>query len=120
MFYVKQLFITQQKQSCALLHSTTSRILLEEGLEPKSNIFHVKVLQNPGLNVLYKLMHIQYVGTNCLSAVPLTSKANIIIRGLAVPLTFKNINGLVIGANFFSQSTNPLEKKSCHRGFYEA
>ena len=35
------------------------------------------------------------------AANPLISEANIFISGLAVPLTFKNVNGLVIEANFF-------------------
>ena len=42
---------------------------------------------------------------------PLISEASIFICGLAVPLTFKNVNGLIIEANFFRQSANPLEKK---------
>ena len=41
---------------------------------------------------------------------PLISEANIFASGLAVPLTFKNVNGLVIEANFFSESANALEK----------
>ena len=56
---MKELFIMQEKQPSALLHSTISRILLEEGLEPKSNIFHAEVVQYPASDVLYKLMHIQ-------------------------------------------------------------
>ena len=40
---------------------------------------------------------------------PLISKANFFTSGLAVQLTFKNVCGLVIEANFFSQSANPLE-----------
>ena len=35
----------------------------------------------------------------------LISDANIFVHGLAVLLTFKNLHGLVIKANFFSQST---------------
>ena len=35
---------------------------------------------------------------------PLISEANIFTSGLAVQLTFKNVSGLVIEANFFSQS----------------
>ena len=48
---------------------------------------------------------------------PLINVANIFISGLAVPLTFKNVNGLVIEANFFSQSANPPDKNSCNCGF---
>ena len=35
---------------------------------------------------------------------PLISKANFFTSGLAVQLMFKNVSGLVIEANFFSQS----------------
>ena len=35
---------------------------------------------------------------------PLISEANFFTSGLAVQLTFKNVSGLVIEANFFSQS----------------
>ena len=45
---------------------------------------------------------------------PLISEANIFISGLPIPLTLKNVNGLVIEANFFSQSANMLEKNSCN------
>ena len=48
---------------------------------------------------------------------PVISEANIFISGLAVPLTFKSVNGLVIEANFLA---NPLEKNNCYRGFNEA
>ena len=51
---------------------------------------------------------------------PLISKANIFISGIAVPLMLKNVNGLVIEANFFYQFANPLEKSSCNRGFNKA
>ena len=37
-------------------------------------------------------------------AIPLISEANFFLSGLAVQLTFKNVSGLVIEANFFSQS----------------
>ena len=40
---------------------------------------------------------------------PLISEANFFTSGLAVQLTFGNVSGLVIEANFFSQSANPLE-----------
>ena len=40
---------------------------------------------------------------------PLVSRANFFTSGIAVQLTFKNVNGLVMEANFFSQSVNPLE-----------
>ena len=40
---------------------------------------------------------------------PLISEANFFTSGLAVQLTFKNVSGLVIEANFFSESANPLE-----------
>ena len=40
---------------------------------------------------------------------PLISEANFFTSGLAVQLTFKNVSELVIEANFFSQSANPLE-----------
>ena len=56
---MKELFLTQQKLPCALLHSTIAKILLEEGLEPKSNIFDAEVVQYPAFDVLYKLMHVQ-------------------------------------------------------------
>ena len=54
---MKELFITRQIQACALQQRrTVSRILLVEGLEPKSNIIHAEVVQYPASNVLYKLM----------------------------------------------------------------
>ena len=37
-------------------------------------------------------------------AIPLISEANFFTSGIAVQLTFKNVSGLVIEANFFSQS----------------
>ena len=40
---------------------------------------------------------------------PLISEANSFTSGLAVQLTLKNVSELVIEANFFSQSANPLE-----------
>ena len=42
---------------------------------------------------------------------PLICKANFFTSGLAVQLTFKNVSGLVIEANFFSQTFNPLEQE---------
>ena len=40
---------------------------------------------------------------------PLISEANFFTSELAVQLTFENVSGLAIEANFFSQSTNSLE-----------
>jgi len=37
--------------------------------------------------------------------IPLISEANFFVSALAVPLTSRNVNGLVIEAKFFSQST---------------
>ena len=51
---------------------------------------------------------------------PLISEAKIFIRRLAVPLTFKNVNVLVIEANFFSLFANPQDKISCNRRFNKA
>ena len=40
---------------------------------------------------------------------PLISEVIFFTSGLSDQLTFKNVSGLFIEANFFSQSTNPLE-----------
>ena len=42
-------------------------------------------------------------------AIPLLNEANFFTNGLTVHLMFKSVSGLVIEANFFSQSANPLE-----------
>ena len=56
------------------------------------------------------------MGIYHLSAIPVISEANIFINRLAVPLTFKNVNGLVIEAKFFSQSAIPLLRAAAADG----
>jgi len=51
------------------------------------------------------------------TASPLISKANFFISALAVPLTFQDVNRLVIEAKFFSQSANPRQNNCFNRGF---